>query len=602
MTSKQDHQKHKKHERALKKVTDLKKRAKKDFREAKKKGFPTEEIQSLARNFFDLVRSQSKLKKQSRQATQNSSSRRARQMCYKDFWKFTKELLDDSQASRIPPQFSGEQAHDFFSTTYQSQPRDFQIPPWMPVPHAPPEEFDTDPISVLEIQAAIKRTKSSSTPSPFDKIPYQVFKKCPSLTDALQDLFQCCWSSSTVPASWKYAGIKLIGKTSALDNPSEPSNFRPIALTSCVGKLFTTVLKNRWLRYMLSNKYLDRSVQKAFMTATPGCLEHQSKLASILQDAKKKHKSLSVCWLDLANAYGSVHHSLIDFSLRHYHAPEELQLMVQALYSDLSGSVITAEWSTPTIPLQIGVYQGDPLSVVIFNTVINTLVDTLKKHTNLGYSLSPNHQINLLQYADDTCLVANGPAACQSLLNTTNNWLQWSGMRAKVPKCHTLAIQSSSGRVMDPQLTINDQPIPFIGNTSIKFLGMRVEVPRDLLAAKHELKMKLSNLLQAVDRSLVTRHQKLKLFKLGICPRLNWLIMIYEYPLSWIEKELDSMTTRHLKKWAGLAKSANTSLLYLPQQDGGLNLSPPLLALPTPSGLKTVPAANIVRPHRENDR
>lgn len=35
------------------------------------------------------------------------------------------------------------------------------------------------------------------------------------------------------------------------------------------------------------------------------------------------------------------------------------------------------------------------------------------------------------------------------------------------------------------------------------------------------------------------------------------------------------MTTRFLKKWVGLAKSANTSLLYLPQCDGGLNLPSP---------------------------
>ena len=230
----------------------------------------------------------------------------------------------------------------------------------------------------------MKRARSSSAPAPFDQIPYQVFKRCPFLTRALLSLFQCCWSTSTIPTSWKLAGIELIGKSSALDDPREPSNFRPIALTSCVGKLFTTILKNRWLEFMLSNKYHDTSVQKAFMTATPGCLEHQSKLASIIQDARTKHKSLTVCWLDLANAYGSVHHSLIDFSLKHYHAPTELRLMVQALYRDLSASVITAEWSTPAIPLQIGVNQRDPFSVVIFNTIISTLVNTLKQHTNLA--------------------------------------------------------------------------------------------------------------------------------------------------------------------------------------------------------------------------
>ena len=140
------------------------------------------------------------------------------------------------------------------------------------------------------------------------------------------------------------------------------------------------------------------------MQATPGCTEHHSKLATILADTKKKHKSRSVVWLVLANAYGSVHHSLIQFSLRHYHAPLQFCRLVQSLYTGLSASVTTKEWSTPIFPLNIGVFQGDPLSVVNFNTVINTLVDTLKVHRDQGYSLTPGHQVNLLQYAHDTCV------------------------------------------------------------------------------------------------------------------------------------------------------------------------------------------------------
>ncbi len=87
---------------------------------------------------------------------------------------------------------------------------------------------------------------------------------------------------------------------------------------------------------------------------------------------------------------------------------------------------------------------------------------------------------------------------------------------------------------------------------------MKGEVLHDVSAAKQELKGKLWDLLKVVDGTLVTHHQKLKLFKLGVCPRLNWLLMIYEYPLTWIERELDSMVTSFLKKWAGLARSANT--------------------------------------------
>ena len=50
-------------------------------------------------------------------------------------------------------------------------------------------------------------------------------------------------------------------KEAAAANPAEPGNFRPIALTFCVGKVFTSILKNRWLHYMVANQYLDTNIQ-----------------------------------------------------------------------------------------------------------------------------------------------------------------------------------------------------------------------------------------------------------------------------------------------------------------------------------------------------
>ena len=96
---------------------------------------------------------------------------------------------------------------------------------------------------------------------------------------------------------------------------------------------------------MLENGYLDSLLQKTFMTTIPGCTEHHVKLSSILTEAHSRHRSLAVCWLDLPNAYGSVHHSILEFSLRHYHAPPQFSFLatLQALYSDLRAKVITAE-------------------------------------------------------------------------------------------------------------------------------------------------------------------------------------------------------------------------------------------------------------------
>ena len=220
--------------------------------------------------------------------------------------------------------------------------------------------------------------------------------------------------------------------------------------------------------------------------------------------------------------------------------------ILQSLYSGLLGTIISSSWSTPTIPLEVGVYQGDPLSVVIFNTVINTLVDTLQTRPDLGFSVSNSHQVNLLQYADDTCITANSPAACQHLLAMVDSWLQWSGMQAKVPKCHCLALQSSTGKLLDPHLSIQNQTIPFIGSGSIKFLGMTIQVPANQSETKIALKTNLERMLKAVDAAPVTRRQKLRLYKAGICPRLTWLLTIQELPITWVEWQLETTAIQDL--------------------------------------------------------
>ena len=115
------------------------------------------------------------------------------------------------------------------------------------------------------------------------------------------------------------------------------------------------------------------------------------------------------------------------------------------------------------------------------------MVDTLKAYKHHGYMLARNHHVPLLQYADDTCILANSPATCQFLLSKIEVWFQWAGMKAKVLKCHSLAFKSSSAEPVDPKLELSGQPIPFIGNKDIQFLGMTVQVPRDRVGAKQKL-------------------------------------------------------------------------------------------------------------------
>ena len=74
---------------------------------------------------------------------------------------------------------------------------------------------------------------------------------------------------------------------------------------------------------MFANRFLNTNIQKAFMRNIPGCTEQFYKLLGAIQESHQKHKSITICWLDLANAHGSVHHDLINFTPQHYHAPSE---------------------------------------------------------------------------------------------------------------------------------------------------------------------------------------------------------------------------------------------------------------------------------------
>ena len=98
---------------------------------------------------------------------------------------------------------------------------------------------------------------------------------------------------------------------------------------------------------MVANGYMDRNVQKAFM---PGCIEQSTK-----NGAHTKHHSIAVCWLDLANAYGSVHHDLIHFSLQHPNQAKKqspTSTLAYRLFSHpLTGFLILSHWCIPRGPL-----------------------------------------------------------------------------------------------------------------------------------------------------------------------------------------------------------------------------------------------------------
>ena len=106
------------------------------------------------------------------------------------------------------------------------------------------------PFSLSELRDCIM--KSHNTAVGPDEIHYEFLKKLPSCSlDFLLQVFNEVWVSGKFPTSWKQATIIPIPKPGK-DN-TDPSNYRPIALTSCLCKTLERMINTRLIWFLESN-------------------------------------------------------------------------------------------------------------------------------------------------------------------------------------------------------------------------------------------------------------------------------------------------------------------------------------------------------------
>lgn len=130
----------------------------------------------------------------------------------------------------------------------------------------------------------------------------------------------------------------------------------------------------------------------------------------------------------------------------------------------------------------------------------------------------------------------------------------------------------------DPELTIHGEPVPFIHKEPMKFLGQLVYKDLSDTEVRKGVSVKLDSMLKLVDGDCVDGLGKLWIYEHMITAKLSWEFTIYCFPLSF-GRELQAAATRHLKRWAGLTKTANNSVLFRSRKRGGLGITPLALYL-----------------------
>ncbi len=168
---------------------------------------------------------------------------------------------------------------------------------------------------------------------------------------------------------------------------SNPSNYRPIALLSCLSKAFETIL-NRKIHKHLSASILLSDRQYGFRKgrSTGDLLAFLSNSGSY--SLSSFGESFAVA-LDMSKAFDRVWHKSLLSKLHSYGFYPSLCSFISSFLSDRSiSAVVDGHCSTP-ITINCGVPQGSVLSPTLFLLFINDL---------------SSNQNQLHAYADDSTL------------------------------------------------------------------------------------------------------------------------------------------------------------------------------------------------------
>ena len=71
----------------------------------------------------------------------------------------------------------------------------------------------------------------------------------------LLDILNDIWTHDNLPASWHQPNVVPLLK--AGKNPTDPSSYRPIALTSCMCKIMERMVNSRLVWYLKRNKLIS---------------------------------------------------------------------------------------------------------------------------------------------------------------------------------------------------------------------------------------------------------------------------------------------------------------------------------------------------------
>ena len=289
-------------------------------------------------------------------------------------------------------------------------------------------------------------------------------------------------------------------------------------------------------------------------------IEHNQVLQEIILHARSNKKTLHLTFFDLEDAFGSVQHNLIEHCLKRYKIPSQISDYIINLYKTLNGTVVTKSWTSENFKFNKGVFQGDPLSPIIFLIIFNPIIERLQQELKFGYQLKDKSYITT-PFADDFNIITGNKRSHQRIINLINECCKTMGLKLKPSKCRSLSIVSGCSTDIpffidkDEVSTLTKDPHKFLGAT-ITFSGKQSDIFK-LVSDYFQTR------LNSIDSLLIRGEFKLKMYQDYLLPASRFMLTVHTISSTNLDR-IDALTRKYLKKWMKLPPSATAAVLHSP--------------------------------------
>ena len=324
------------------------------------------------------------------------------------------------------------------------------------------------------MQAAICKLKSGKSPDG-NGIRAEDIKDCNEETrEMMRQMFnEIIKRNNFTPEEWKKVKIKVIYKKGDVE---DVSNYRPICSLPSMYKLFSTIMYGRL--YPMLDHY--QAEDQAGFRKTYQTMDHLATYRLLEQKCQEWGIKMWTATVDFMKAVDSISHNSIWKALLSCNVDLGYVCLLKKIYKDQKASVQTDEESE-IFDIQKGSKQGDPLSSLLFNTVLQYALKNVvlkwQRTKGMGIYLSDQDRdcLTNLRFADDVMLFATSKGQVQNMMWEFKEATKKVGLTIHPNKTKILSSESSMNPDTRRYMKIGDLDIEILAKSeSVKYLGQRI--------------------------------------------------------------------------------------------------------------------------------